>query len=147
MHDLIANHFDLIGLFISAFVSATLAPGGSEILLYYLLHQNQNPDWLLWLMATTGNTLGGMTSFALGYLISKGYRSSEALFTDKNQKLLGYIKQWGLPVLLFSWLPVVGDVFCLLAGWLRLSFISSLAMILIGKGFRYALIMFLEQNI
>lgn len=147
MHDLFVNHFDLIGLFFNAFVSATLAPGGSEILLFYLLHQNQNPAWLLWLMATTGNTLGGMTSFALGYLISKGYRSTEAIFTDKNQKLLVCIEKWGLPVLLFSWLPVVGDVFCLLAGWLRLSSMGSFAMILSGKGIRYALIMFLEQSI
>lgn len=147
MHDLLIDHFDLIGLFFSAFISATLAPGGSEILLFYLLHQNQNPDWLLWLMATTGNTLGGMTSFALGYLIAKGYRSSEVIFTDKNQKLLGYIKQWGLPVLLFSWLPVVGDVFCLLAGWLRLSSMNSFAMILTGKGLRYALIIFIEHKL
>lgn len=147
MHDLLIDHFDLIGLFFSAFISATLAPGGSEILLFYLLHQNQNPDWLLWLMATTGNTLGGMTSFALGYLIAKGYRSSEAIFTDKNQKLLGYIKQWGLPVLLFSWLPVVGDVFCLLAGWFRLSCMISFAMILTGKGLRYALIVFIEHKL
>lgn len=48
----------------------------------------------------------------------------------------------GVPILLLSWLPVVGDGFCFAAGWLRLPFWGSLAAIAAGKAARYAAIVY-----
>jgi len=42
--------------------------------------------------------------------------------------------------LLLSWLPLIGDVLCLAAGWLRLNFIKSLFFITLGKFARYFII-------
>ncbi len=137
-------HLAVWGLFVSSFVSATLAPGGSEIILVYLLSQGEEPAWLLWVVATTGNTLGGISSFIIGYLISKGYWPPEKVFADKNHKLLAYVRRWGVSTLLLSWLPAVGDVFCVLAGWLRLSFIVSSIAMFVGKGMRYAVVIYLQ---
>lgn len=137
-------HFGLWGLFVSSFVSATLAPGGSEALLAYLLGLHDEPVWLLWLVATTGNTLGGSSNFALGFLIAKGWASPDNLLANKNQKAFELLHRWGAPVLVLSWLPVVGDVLCVMAGWLRLSLIVSVLAMFTGKGLRYAGVIYLH---
>jgi len=48
------------------------------------------------------------------------------------------VRRFGAPVLLLSWLPVVGDPLCVAAGWLRLPWIAAFMFIALGKGLRYA---------
>ncbi len=139
-------HWGLWGLFISSFISATLAPGGSEILLVYLLGRNEESVFLLWMAATSGNTLGGLSSWLVGLLVSRGYLSPEKfLVADKNKKVLVFLRKWGVSALLLSWLPVVGDLLCVLAGWLRLSVGASAVAIFVGKGSRYAVVIYLQS--
>lgn len=127
------------GLFVSAFISATIAPGGSEAVLVVLLTQsNHSPIWLV-CVATLGNVLGAQTTWALGVLASKGY-SVERLSHHASVDTIYRIKKWGLPALLFAWLPVIGDAFCFAAGWLGLPFFRCTLAITIGKFLRYALI-------
>jgi membrane protein YqaA with SNARE-associated domain len=52
-------------------------------------------------------------------------------------------RRFGVLLLLFSWLPVVGDGFCFAAGWLRLPFWISVAAIAVGKALRYAAILWI----
>ena len=54
-------------LFAAAFVSATLLPVGSEPALFGLLKLNPDLFWSAVLVATAGNTLGGMLDWWLGY--------------------------------------------------------------------------------
>ena len=49
-------------LFASAFLSATLLPGGSEVVLALLADADNHHGLLLLVVASAGNTLGGMTS-------------------------------------------------------------------------------------
>lgn len=48
-----------------------------------------------------------------------------------------WVHRFGAPILLLSWLPVVGDPLCAVAGWLRLPWLSCLIFIVIGKFARY----------
>ncbi len=57
-HDLFTDSLDLWGLFASSFISSTLLPGGSEVVLGYLVNTATYPVWLLLLVATLGNGLG-----------------------------------------------------------------------------------------
>jgi len=134
--------YSLIGLFVSAFISSTLFPGGSEALLLYMAVELDYPAWQLLWVATIGNTLGGMTSWLIGYWIAYKY-PAEKLVKPGHQRALSMIERWGSPVLLLSWLPVVGDPLCVVAGWLRLHWMLSLVMILIGKMARYAALIWL----
>ena len=34
---------------------------------------------------------------------------------------MGWLKRHGAATLLLSWMPVIGDLLCLLAGWMRIS--------------------------
>ncbi len=139
----IDSDINLIGLFLSAFVSSTLLPGGSEIALVYLAQQGEHPPAALWLAATTGNTLGGLTSWLLGWWLQHRYplrRLDEA----KHRQALDRLRRWGSPVLLLSWLPVIGDPLCLVAGWLRIGLGRALLFIALGKGARYAVLLALS---
>ena len=59
----------LFGLFLSSFLAATLLPGGSELVLVALLLAHPEQAATALLLATLGNTLGGMTTYGLGRLI------------------------------------------------------------------------------
>jgi membrane protein YqaA with SNARE-associated domain len=129
----------LSGLFISAFISSTIAPGGSEAVLAFMVSEDAYQIPLLVMIATIGNTLGALTTWYLGSLAARKY-PVEALLSQKKQKAVAWVKKWGRWALLFSWLPVVGDGFCFAGGWLKFSIISSGLIIFIGKLGRYAAI-------
>lgn len=132
--------YALWSLFASAFISATLAPGGSEAVLAYLVHQASHEPQTLLLIATLGNTLGGVTTWLLGRLAALRYPADD--MARNHRKAVGSVRRYGVFVLLLSWLPVVGDGFCFAAGWLQLSFWRSLVAMAVGKGFRYGLIVY-----
>jgi membrane protein YqaA with SNARE-associated domain len=125
------------GLFVSAFVSATVAPGGSEAVLAYLIAEERHPALALVAIATLGNTLGAMTTWGLGMLAAKRYPAA-ALLPEKSQKALDVVTQRGIWALFFSWLPVIGDALCFAGGWLKLPLLTGALVILLGKLGRYA---------
>ena len=131
-----ADSIGLLGLFTSALISSTIAPGGSEAVLAYMVNQNPSSVLSLIVVATVGNTLGALTTWGLGQWTSKKYPAGKVLTTNQ-QKSLHTVRHWGSFALLFSWLPIVGDGLCFAGGWLKLSFMSSLLAITLGKALRY----------
>jgi len=127
------------GLFFSAFISSTIAPGGSEAVLAYMVSEGHYEVQLLVFIASIGNTLGAMTTWGLGMLAAKKFPVA-ALLPEKKQKALNLVKKRGLWVLFFSWLPVIGDALCFAGGWLKLPLLPACLFILSGKFGRYAAI-------
>jgi membrane protein YqaA with SNARE-associated domain len=119
-----------IGLFIASFISATVLPGGSEVVLVAVIHRH--PEMLLHAVAvaTVGNTLGGMTSYLLGRMIPNRADSRAVI----------WLHRYGYWALLFSWIPLFGDALCVGAGWLRFNPYLSLLLFAAGKLFRYLLV-------
>ncbi len=130
----------LWGLFASAFISSTLFPGGSEVVLGVLAAERHYDPWLLLAIASLGNTLGALTTWLLGYWLARRFPIEERL-SEKRRQALARVRHWGSPALSLSWLPVVGDPLCFAAGFLRLPFLASLAFIALGKTVRYAAIL------
>lgn len=126
-------------LFLSAFISSTIAPGGSEAVLAYMVSERNHQVELLVIVATIGNTLGAMTTWGLGVLAAKKFPVA-GLLSEKKQKALNILKARGLWVLLFSWLPLIGDALCFAGGWLKCPLLPAIMLILAGKFGRYALI-------
>lgn len=118
-------------LFGSSFLSATLLPGNSEILLLTLLTVSSAPAMVLVLSATAGNTLGGLTNVVIGRLLPE-LKPQRGMSTA-----LGWLQRFGPVVLLLSWLPIVGDLMCVLAGWLRMSWGLVIFFLCLGKALRY----------
>ena len=130
----------LLGLALSAFLSATLLPGSSEVLLLFLANQG-DIDWrLLLIVASIANTLGGVATFAMGFWAERGLVNSERI-KPPSQKFLGWVQYFGYPAVFFSWLPVVGDGFCLAAGWLQMRWLPVTVVMILGKTARYWIIL------
>jgi len=127
------------GLFFSAFISSTIAPGGSEAVLAYMVSAGSYDVQFLVFVAAIGNTLGAMTTWGLGALAAKKFPVA-TLLPEKKQNALNLVKKRGIWVLFFSWLPVIGDALCFAGGWLKLPLLPAYLIILSGKFGRYALV-------
>ena len=136
------DEWGLWGLFISSFISSTILPGGSEAVLAALQINSTHSALSLLAVATAGNTLGGMTSWLLGYLIGKRW-TTKRLLKAEHQRAAKWLEQHGSPLLLLSWLPIVGDPLCLAAGWLKIHFWPALFFIAVGKAARYGFVLML----
>ena len=135
LHLLALPKFGLGALFLVSFVSATLLPLGSEPALFGLLKLNPDLFWPAIVVATLGNTLGGAVSWAMGlgsHQVVDNYRHSST-----HLKALDWLERLGPKACLLSWLPLVGDPLCAVAGWLRLPFWPCLGYMAIGKLLRY----------
>ncbi len=127
-----------IGLFLGAFMAATVVPFSSDILLVGILLAGGDPV-LSFFSATAGNWLGGLSSYGLGRLgkwewIEKWFRVSK----ETLQKQKARIDKYGAWIALLTWLPFVGDVFAIGLGFYKLNFPKCALFMLIGKGARFA---------
>ena len=126
-------------LFISAFISATLFPLGSEALLIYDIKESYN-IYLLVIVATIGNSLGSILNYFLGlkgeeYLIRKKLLSEKIILKSKV-----YFDKYGFVCLLFSWLPIIGDPLTFVAGILKYDLKKFVIIITLAKFLRYLFI-------
>ena len=130
-------------LFLSALISSTLFPGGSEALLLYRLQEATSNPYLLIFIATLGNVLGSIITYVMGRY---GFQFSHRWFQVSNTKIKRaeqHFKRWGAPALLFAWLPIIGDPLCLVAGGLRYNFLSFSLLVSMGKLARYSFLAWL----
>ena len=127
--------YGLSTLFVAAFISATLLPIGSEPVLYGVLRLNPDIFWTAITVATAGNTLGGMLDWWMGYgahqVVDK-YSHSRS-----HANALKWLERLGPKACLLSWLPIVGDPLCAVAGWLKMPFWPCVFYMLLGKFLRY----------
>ena len=133
----------LAGLFLASLLAATLLPGGSEAVLaaVVLAHPEQAAAALA--LATLGNTLGGMSTYALGRLLPErvmrsGIHADGA--GDTAIRRIETLRRHGAPALLLAWAPLIGDALCAAAGWLRLPWRPCMVWMALGKGARYLLV-------
>lgn len=128
--------FGLTTVFIVAAVSATLLPLGSEPAVFGLVKLNPELFWPVMFVATAGNTLGGAISWWMGYGVERVYER----VTQRGRvelRALQWLERFGAKGCLLSWLPLVGDPLCAVAGWLRLPFWPCVMYMAIGKFLRY----------
>lgn len=134
-------------LFSSAFLAATFLPFYSEVILIALLLQGDSP-WLLWLVATTGNTLGSAVSWGMGrYLLHYQDRRWFPFSSATLAKMQPWFQRYGVWTLLFAWLPVGGDALPFIAGVMRVHPLLMLVLCGIGKGVRYSVVIWLTHQV
>ena len=127
--------YGLVTVFVVALISATLLPMGSEFAVIGLIKLNPDLFWPTMAVATVGNTVGGAISWWMGY-------GAEALYERIERKrlqlrALSWLEGFGPKACLLSWLPIVGDPLCAIAGLLQLPFWPCVTYMAIGKFLRY----------
>mgnify|MGYP006197649013 CR=1 FL=1 len=123
-------------VFVVAFISATLLPMGSEPAVFALIKLSPELFWPVIFVATAGNTLGGAVSWAMGLGAHKVVDKARHTHTP-HPRALRWLERFGPKACLLSWLPVVGDPLCAVAGWMKFPFWPCLAYMAIGKFARY----------
>jgi membrane protein YqaA with SNARE-associated domain len=127
--------FGLSTVLVVSFISATLLPMGSEPVVFGLVTLNPTLFWPAILVATVGNTLGGAVTWWMGLASQKVV--SRYQHNKTNLRALDWLERLGPKACLLSWLPVVGDPLCAVAGWLNLPFWPCVLYMALGKLARY----------
>lgn len=125
-------------VFVVALLSATLLPMGSEPVVFGLIQLRPDGFWPIIAAATLGNTLGGAITWWMGFAASGvAHRYGHS---GTHLRALEWLRRIGPAACLLSWLPLVGDPLCAVAGWLKLPFWPCVLAMLVGKCLRYIVI-------
>lgn len=134
-----------LGLFLVAFLAATILPAYSEVLFAGLLAAGYDP-FALWAWATAGNTLGAAINWLLGrYLLHFQDRTWFPFKSGNLGRAQRWFQRYGVWSLLMAWAPVGGDGLTFIAGFMRVRFDLFLLLTAIGKGARYAIVLGLVE--
>lgn len=129
------------GLFLAAFVAATIFPAQSEAVLVALLLDGTHPAWALILVASVGNVLGSVVNWMLGRGIE---RFRDQRWFPASPAQLARAQEWyqrtGKWSLLLSWAPLIGDPLTVVAGTMREPLPIFLALVIIAKTGRYLIL-------
>jgi membrane protein YqaA with SNARE-associated domain len=132
-----------LSLFATSFAAATLLPAYSEILLGTLLAKGYATFWL-WFAATTGNTLGSVANGIIGRQVDRFKHKRWFPMTEVQlhnaRNRFNRFGQWSL---LMGWLPIGGDALTLVGGIMRVPWLNFVILVGIGKGLRYAIVLWL----
>ena len=135
----------LLGLFIGSFLASTILPFPSEALLVGNIALGNNV-WTCVLLAGLGNSLGGMTSFGLGWLgkmewIEKLFKVNK----EKIDRMQKTVNRYKAIAGFFAWLPIIGDVIAITLGLMKISPLKSCLYMTIGRFTRFAVVGILLQ--
>lgn len=129
---------EFLVLFSSAFGAATILPFFSEIALVAMVEGGFNL-WMVWLVATVGNSLGAAVNWVLGLYIEKFQHRRWFPFSEKDMdRGHRWFNRYGKWSLILAWLPFGGDAITLIAGVFRVDWWSFILITTTGKGLRYA---------
>jgi membrane protein YqaA with SNARE-associated domain len=129
-----------IGLFVTCFLAATLLPFPSEGAVIGAVYAGGAPVWVV-LVATVGNTLGALTGYGLGRLGRiEAVRRRLGINDIQLARASRWFERWGWPVLLLTWVPVVGDPLTVVAGLMQTRWWLFAAVVALGKCARYAVV-------
>jgi membrane protein YqaA with SNARE-associated domain len=127
----------LFGMFVAAFVAATVVPFQSEIIFVALQVARTVPVEALVIVASIGNTLGALINYYIGQGITRFESKRWFPATPAQMKRAEvWFERWGVWMLLVSWLPG-GDVMTVVAGVMRTPVWLFLVLVGIAKTTRY----------
>jgi membrane protein YqaA with SNARE-associated domain len=132
----------LWGLAVSAFTSATLLPGTSEAVLAALYASRAADPLALLFVASLANTAGSAVNWLLGRFVTR-FRDRSWFPASPAQiaRAESWYARYGLWSLLLSWVPVIGDPLTVVAGILRVPFVTFIVIVGIAKTARYAFVL------
>ncbi len=131
----------LTAVFVICFVSATLLPLGSEPAVFAVVAADSDMFWPTMIVATIGNTLGGLLNYWIGYCAKQTFAK------ERETKWFKWLERFGAKTMLLGWMPAIGDPLCTLAGWLKLPFWPCTFYMAVGKLARYTTMTWILLNV
>lgn len=140
------HQFGYVGLFAISFLSATILPLFSEAFVLWMPTQGYSIWGVLW-VATAGNVLGSAVNYWIGKGSSVIFRKWMHVEPEKLAHAQALFARWGAPVLLLSWVPVIGDPLTIVAGLFQLRFAVFILYVFVGKVLRYGVLLGMLQAV
>lgn len=135
------------GLFLAAFLAATVFPFQSEVVLFGMLLTDHYSAVALVAVASLGNILGSCANWLMGRFLA--HFEGRRWFPVKRETVAraeGWYRRYGRWSLLLSWAPFVGDPLTVVAGVLREPFPVFLLLVAIAKIGRYVAVAAIAQG-
>lgn len=136
-----------LGLFLLSFVAATVVPVSPEAFVVVLYSQDYDA-FLLIIVASTGGYLGSLTYY---YFAVRGRNLvTNRIVSISPERLANYqarFERWGAIILLFSWVPFVGEPLIIVSGILKVRLSVFTFWVILGRVFRFSLLLFLSDTI
>lgn len=130
------------GMFLSAFLAGSILPFSSEVVMVALLAVGVNP-WVLFVAASAGNTLGGVSCYCVGRIASPEWLQRTFRIKDKHMlRARALVSRWGAWMGLLCWVPVIGDAILITLGIMRSHPLATNLTMLLGRTLRYAFVLF-----
>ena len=129
------------GMFLSAFLAGSVVPFSSEVVMVALLAVGVNP-WVLFVAASAGNTLGGVSCYCVGRIASPEWLQRTFRIKDKHMlRARALVSRWGAWMGLLCWVPVIGDAILITLGIMRSRPLATNLTMLLGRTLRYAFVL------
>ena len=129
-------------MFLSAFLAGSILPFSSEVVMVALLVVGVNP-WVLFVAASAGNTLGGVSCYCVGRIASPEWLQRTFRIKDKHMlRARALVSRWGAWMGLLCWVPVIGDAILITLGIMRSRPLATNLTMLLGRTLRYAFVLF-----
>lgn len=136
-----------VGLFIISFIAATVFPISPEAFVVALYTQDYNA-FILIAVATLGGYLGSLTYY---YFAITGRKMALNRFVSISPERLAKnearFARWGSLILLFSWVPIVGEPLIIVAGLLKVRLSVFTFWVILGRIVRFSLLLLITDNI
>ena len=132
--------YGYLGMGVLAFLSGSIIPITSEVLLVFFLKLGLNAVGIT-LAATIGNTLGGITCFLIGYVTTREKVQKLFKIPEKRMKRANIlIQKYGYWTASISFVPLIGEALLVMLGVMRVDKYKVIAVMAAGKLIRYILI-------
>lgn len=143
----IVFNFGYLGLFVVSYLSATVLPFSEQFAVVGMVALGYS-SILIVVVATAGSFLGALTNYYVGregseFVFSR-YISVDGDRLERAEKFYG---RWGSYILLFSWLPLLGDAITVVSGVLHLDLRVFTFWVLLGRIVRQTIIVLLAAHI
>jgi len=134
--------YGLPGLFLAAFLAATILPFSSEALLILMISISGESTIPL-IVASAGNILGSFLNYYIGlkgdrFVLHRLFKLDESTIEKARLRFNHY----GIYILLLAWVPVIGDPLTVAAGMFRANIWIFAILVSIGKISRYAVLVY-----
>ncbi|RZF21275.1 DedA family protein [Halobacteriovorax vibrionivorans] len=141
------QEYGVFGLFLISFAAATILPFSSEVFLFSAVKLGL-PKTSIFLAASFGNFLGGVSCYYLGHLGKLSW--CEKFFKISKEKVLNlqhHIQRFGTLLASLTWMPIIGDPMAVALGYFRCRVAPTFIMMFIGKALRYVFVIWLANEL
>ena len=105
----------LFGLFLAAMLAASILLFPMEGLVPIMVTQGYSSLGII-IAGTLGGYVGSLVNYYLAYRGEEWWRERNPTRAGRLDRMHTAFERWGSPLLILSWLPVLGEVLTLVAG-------------------------------